>query len=180
MTRRSDHDQMTRPTGEARAGTKGARPPSARVPLTDLPPGLLLLLAAVGLPRTVLADLDIVPPESGLLYYVLALAPFALWLGVAVRRRSRRPLMDFVVVGLVYGLTLVLVHLALWDAPAGYGNRPPAGAVDFAEGFGAGWQDAALVGHVSAVALLIGVGSGLVAGLVAVAATAWRSRHLGP
>lgn len=150
---------------------------TGRFPLTDLPTGALLLLVAVGLPRTVLADLDVVAPESGLLYYVLALAPFAIWLTVAVARRSRRPFADFAVLGAVYGLSLIAVHFALWDAAAGYGNRAPAGAVDFAGQFSGGWYDVALRAHVSAVALLIGVGSGLAVALVAVIARAWRTRR---
>lgn len=150
---------------------------AARFPLTDMSLGLLLALVAVGLPRTILADLDVVPPESGLLYYVLALAPFAVWLTVAVLHRSRRPVWDFLVLGTIYGLSLILVHLVLWDADGGYGNHPPAGAVDFAERFSAGWYDLALRAHISAVALMIGIGSGLVVALVAVAARAWRIRR---
>ena len=150
--------------------------PSGRVPLTDMPAGLMLLLVAVGLPRTILADLDIVPPESGLLYYVLALAPFTAWLLAAVLRKTRRPFLDFLVLGIVYGLSLILVHQALWGAAAGYGQRPPAGAVDFAEQFGSVWYELALRAHTSAIAMLIGVGSGLVAAIVAVSARSWRSR----
>jgi hypothetical protein len=67
--------------------------------LTDMPTGLMLTLVAVGLPRTVLADLGIVAPESSLLYYFLALTPFAIWLAVAILRTSRRPFMDFLVLG---------------------------------------------------------------------------------
>ena len=80
-----------------------------------MPTWLMLALVAVGLPRTILADLDIVAPESSLLYYVLALTPFAVWLAVAVLRKSRRPFMDFLVLGVLYGLSLVVVHQLLWD-----------------------------------------------------------------
>ena len=83
---------------------------SRPVPLTDMPWALMLILVAVGLLRTVLADLDIVVPESSLLYYVLALAPFAAWLVVAVVRPTRKPVMDFLILGLLYGLSLILVH----------------------------------------------------------------------
>jgi hypothetical protein len=162
---------------KGRGGPEGAVQPSGRFPFTDMPTGLLLLLAAVGLPRTILADLDVVPPESGLLYYVLALSPFAVWLAVAVLRRSVRPFCDFLVLGAVYGLTLIAVHLAFWGAAAGYGNRPPAGAVDFAEQFSADWYDTALRAHISAVALVIGIGSGIIVALVAVTAHAWRVRR---
>lgn len=162
---------------KGRGGPEGTVKPSGRFPFTDMPIGLMLLLVAVGLPRTILADLDVVAPESGLLYYVLALAPVAVWLAVAVLRRGRRPFWDFLVLGTVYGLTLIAVHLAFWTAAAGYGNRPPAGAVGFAEQFTAEWYDIALRAHISAVALLIGIGSGVVVALVAVAARAWRVRR---
>ena len=35
-----------------------------RFPLTDMPVWLMLVLVALGLPRTILADLDILAPES--------------------------------------------------------------------------------------------------------------------
>ncbi|WP_143591158.1 hypothetical protein [Thermoactinospora rubra] len=133
-----------------------------------MPAWLLLTLVAIGLPRTILADLDIVPPESGLLYYFLALAPFAAWLAVAVLRETRKPIMDFLVLGSLYGLSLAVVHHALWNADAGYGNRPPAGAVGFAGNFSPALQDLALHGYTIMIAMAIGLGSGL-----AVAVAAW-------
>lgn len=166
-----------RRTGEPSAGSGSRGWLDARFPLTDMPTGLMLLLVAIGLPRTILADLDVVAPESGIVYYVLALAPFAVWLAVAILRVSRRPFPDFLVLGAVYAVSLIVVHLALWEADAGYGNRPPAGAVSFAERFGPGWNDVALRAHISGVALLIGVGSGVIVGLVAAGAGAWRTRR---
>lgn len=165
---REHHHEQAR-HHETSAGLLGRRFPG-----TDMPTWLMLLLVAVGLPRTVLADLDIVPPESGLLYYVLALAPFAVWLAVAILRRSRRPFLDFLLLGILYGFSLIVVHLALWDAAAGYGQRPPAGAVNFAEQFGPGWYEFALRAHTSGIAMTIGIGTGLVAALVAVVANRTR------
>lgn len=178
MNQRSEtEDNRSSSRGDQRGRSEQALRPSGRFPLTDMPTGLVLLLVAVGLPRTILADLDIVPPESGLLYYMLALAPFAVWLMVAIFRRSRRPFLDFLLLGILYGCSLIVVHQALWDAAAGYGQSPPAGAVDFAEQFDPGWYEFALRMHTSAIAMLIGVGTGLVAAVVAVAAHAWRSRR---
>lgn len=177
MTQRSSETQLNRATPEGPVGVEGAIQRSGRFPLTDMPTALMLLLVAVGLPRTILADLNVVPPESGPVYYALALVPFAVWLAVAVLRRSRRPFWDFFVLGAVYGLTLIAVHLAFWEATAGYGNRPPAAAVDFAEQFSADWYAIALRAHISAVALMIGIGSGLVVALVAVTARVWRLRR---
>ena len=143
-----------------------------------MPVWLLLTLVAIGLPRTVLADLDIVEPESGLLYYFLALGPFAVWLAVAIFRRTSRPIMDFTVLGAAYGLSLAVVHHVLWNADAGYGNRPPASAVEFAGNFGAGLQEIALHGYTVMLGMVIGIVSGLAAALIALAATkARRSRR---
>ena len=119
-----------------------------RFPATDMPVWLVLVLVALGVPRTVLADLDVVAPESGLLYYCLALVPFAVWLFVAIARRSRRPFTDFLMVGLLYGVSLAVVHQLMWT-----------------EGLA--------LKHVG-IALMIGLGSGAVVGLVALAANAVR------
>jgi hypothetical protein len=145
--------------------------------MTDLPMGLMLLLVGLGVPRTVLADLDIVPPESGLLYYFLALMPFAAWLSVAFVRRSRRPFRDFLMVGVLYGLSLVVIHQVLWSAGPSLGHNPPASAVEFADRFSGGWRDIALRGYTSVIAMIIGIGSGLVVSAVAVGSKLWRSRR---
>lgn len=144
---------------------------------TDMPTWLMLGLVALGLPRTVLADLDIVTPESTLLYYFLALTPFAAWLVVAIARKSRRPLMDFLILGVLYGLSLVVVHQVLWGVAPSLGHHPPTSAVNFADQFEPAWRELALRGYTSGVAMVIGVGSGLVAALVAVGAHVWRSRR---
>jgi hypothetical protein len=150
---------------------------SRRFPATDLPTWLMLLLVALAVPRTVLEDLGIVEPEGSLLYYFLALVPFAVWLAAAVVRRSRRPFLDFLMVGVVYALSLVLVHQVLWNVGPSLGHNPPAGAVAFADNFSAGWQDLALRGYTTGIALMIGVGSGLVVGIVALVVNACKSKR---
>jgi hypothetical protein len=163
-----------------RGGALPGRPsdPTRRFPATDVPTWLMLGLVALGLPRTFLADLDIVAPESGLLYYVLALTPFGAWLAVAVGRKSRRPMMDFLVLGFLYGLSLVLIHQLLWEVGPSLGHSPPKGAVDFADRFSGAWHEFALRAYTSGIAMTIGVGTGFVAAVVAVGARAWRSRRL--
>ncbi|MCP9953708.1 hypothetical protein [Actinomadura madurae] len=155
-----------------RTETKAPRPKR----LTDMPAGLMLALVAVGLPRTVLADLDIVEPESGLLYYFLALAPFAAWLAVAVFRRTSKPFMDFFVLGALYALSLSIVHQVLWNAAAGYGNKPTAGAANFAEKFSPAFQELALRGYTVGIATIIGVGTGLVFAAIATVVSRVRTR----
>ncbi|HEX4815175.1 MAG TPA: hypothetical protein VFV66_20730 [Nonomuraea sp.] len=142
-----------------------------------MPTWLMLTLVAIGLPRTILADLDVVPPESGLLYYVIALAPFAAWLVVAIVRETTRPVRDFLVLGALYGLSLVVVHQVLWNVGAGMGHQAPAGAASFAENFGPAFQDLAIRGYTIIIAMGIGVGSGLVVAMVALVATVVRSRR---
>jgi hypothetical protein len=175
-----------RPHESTRAGTVarvqgfarhvGSEPLMRRFPGTDMATGLILLLVALGVPRTILEDLDVVAPESGLLYYFLALTPFAIWLAVGIARRSCRPLADFLVVGILYGLSLVVIHQALWSVGPSLAHHPPASAVDFADQFGPGWRGVALRGYTSGIAMMIGVGSGVVVGLVALAAGLWRSK----
>lgn len=145
-----------------------------RFPRTDMGVALMLGLVAVGLPRTILADLGIVEPGSSLLYYVLALTPFALWLAVAALRRTRRPVMDFVVLGVLYGLSLVVVHQLLWDVGPSLGHEPPAAAVDLASAFPEALREVALRGYTVVIAMLIGLGTGSVAALVAWGAQAVR------
>jgi hypothetical protein len=146
-----------------------------RFPATDMPIWLMLVLVALGLPRTVLADLDIVAPEDSLLYYILALTPFAVWLVVAILRRSRRPFRDFLVLGILYGVSLLVVHQSLWDLGPSLGYHPPQSAVDFADQFSPAWQQFAQRTYTSGVAMLIGVGTGLVVAVTAIGSHAWRS-----
>lgn len=148
-----------------------------RFPGTDMSIGTMLLLVVIGLPRTVLADLGVVPPESGPLYYLLALTPFAVWLGVALARRTRRPLRDYLALGVLYGVSLVLVHQLLWDVSASLGHRPPTVAVGFADLVAPVWRDLALRAFTSGIALAIGVGCGLITAAVAAGARSWRSRR---
>jgi hypothetical protein len=98
---------------------------------------------------------DIVAPESGLLYYVLALVPFAAWLAVAIGRPTRKPVMDFLVLGVFYGLSLVVVHQVLWDVapPVAYGRATSI-----------------------SIAMTIGIGTG--AGAAVAAVIAWAMRRV--
>ena len=149
-----------------------ASPDRRRFPGTDMPIWLMLGLVALGLPRTILADLDIVAPESSLLYYVLALTPFLIWLLVAIIRPTRRPFRDFLILGVLYGLSLVVVHQVLWDVG---GHHPPESATDFADRFAPAWREFATRAYTAGIAMVIGVGTGVGTALVAVVAHAWRT-----
>src|SRR5262245_46442431 len=72
--------------------------------LTDMPTWLMLTLVVIGMPRTILGDLNVVPPESGILYFVIALGPYAAWIAVAIFRETRKPIADFIMLGVLYWL----------------------------------------------------------------------------
>lgn len=145
--------------------------------LTDMPTWLMLLLVAIGMPRTILADLNVVPPESGILYYILALAPFVAWIAVAIVRETRKPIMDFIVLGVLYGLSLILVHQVLWNTGVGEGKYPTQGALNFADNFSPSVHDLAMRGFSVMIALAIGIGSGIIVALIAFVAKLVRSRR---
>lgn len=142
--------------GGPRAGAFGGT-----VPGTGWSWPVLAGLVVSTLPRSVLAELGVVRPEGSALYYVLALAPFAFWLGLAVVRRTPTPLRDHLLAGAVYGVSLVVVHETLGPPLRGLARH----------------------GSTVGIAMTIGLGAGLVAGLVAAAATwvrAIRARPGGP
>lgn len=90
---------------------------------TDIPLWVLLLLALISVPRVIVHDLDMMSTDS-ILYQLMAVIPLAICLGLAILRRNKRPIYDFLVLGLFYGIFLAAVHLALWDVS--WGNNPPA------------------------------------------------------
>lgn len=142
---------------------------------TELPGWLLLTLIVLGLPRTVLTDLGIVAPDSSSLYYVLALTPFAVWLAVAIFRRTGSPIKDHLVAGTLYGLSLVVVHEALWAARSSIGHHPPQSAIRLAERFSPPLSELVLHGYALVIAMMIGLGVGLTAGVVAAIAKRVRT-----
>ena len=84
----------------------------------DLPFVAIVLLALLAVPRVVVHDLHILPLDSTL-YKFLAVAPFAAWLAVAIFRKNRRPIHDFMYLGLVFGVLLAVTHQLTWDASWG-------------------------------------------------------------
>lgn len=134
---------------------------------TEWPAWLLLGLIALGLPRTILSDLGIVEPEGSWVYYVLALVPFAAWFAVAIFRRTGSPIKDHLVAGTLYGLSLAVVHEALWAVGSSLGHHPPQSALTLAERFSSPLRELVLHGYSFVIAMMIGLGVGLIAGIVA-------------
>ena len=134
-----------------------------------------MVLIALGLPRTVLADLGIVAPESSWIYYVLALTPFAVWFALAILRRTGSPIKDHLVAGTLYGLSLVIVHEALWAVGSSLGHHPPQSATTLAGQFSSPLRDLVLHGYTFLIAMMIGIGVGLTAAIVAVVSNRVRT-----
>lgn len=151
-----------------------ARRAPRRVLGADLPLWAMLTLVALGLPRTVLADLGILVPEGSWLYYMVALTPYAVWLAVAVLRRTATPIRDHLLVGALYALSLVAVHELFWNVESSQGHNPPRPAIDLASGLASPARDLVIHGFEFGVALMIGVGSGAVMALVALASQGIR------
>ncbi|MBM7791268.1 hypothetical protein [Tenggerimyces flavus] len=141
---------------------------------TSWPAWLLVTLIALGLPRTVLSDLGVIEPEGSLVYYVLALAPFAFWFAVAIFRRTPTPIRDHLVAGGLYGLSLIAVHELLWAFGSSLGHHPPQAGLDLAERFESPLRELVLHGYTSGIALAIGLGVGVVAAAVATGANKIR------
>lgn len=68
-------------------------------------------LAALGVPRVVAHDLDLVGPVGNAL---LVFVPLAIWLVVVLWRRVPNPFLTLLVVGVAYGVLLGITHQLLW------------------------------------------------------------------
>jgi len=147
-----------------------------RFPLTDMPMWLVLVLTAVMLPRTILNDLGWLD-EGTLAYRILALVPFGIWFVVALVRKTRKPWGDFLVLGVLFGLSLALAHQVLWDVSSSLGHRPPAAAVDFANNFGSSFHDLAVRAYTVMISMGIGIGSGAAFAGIAAIVTRFRPKH---
>ncbi len=87
-----------------------------------LPVPIVVLLAALAVPRVVTHDLGVFPegsPVNSLLVFV----PPAVWLVVVLGLRAPRPFLTLTAVGLAYGAMLAVGHQLLWEAA--FGGDPP-------------------------------------------------------
>jgi hypothetical protein len=101
-----------------------------------------------------------------------------------LRRLARRrpvpeklkPLREFLVLGLLYSLTLILIHQLLWNNGTELGHQLPQAAIDFGARFDLPLRELAVRGYTVMISLLIGVGSGVAIGLFASLARVVRGR----
>ena len=143
-----------------------------------MPVWLVLLLTLLMVPRTLLSDLGIIVAETPV-YYVFALVPYAAWLGVAIFRKSEKPFREFLVLGVLYSLTLIVIHQLLWNNGTELGHQLPRAALDFGAKFDPPLRELAVRGYTIMISLLIGVGSGAVFGLIAALMRRIRTRRFG-
>lgn len=104
-------------------------PANPSLPVRRRPLGLSVLaligLAALGLPRVILHDLHIIEEMQPASWF-LALAPVAVWIAVAVAKKVPRPFLTVLMIGVFFGVMLVITHQLLWDV-AFDGNPPSLG-----------------------------------------------------
>ncbi|HIW90651.1 MAG TPA: hypothetical protein H9870_03185 [Candidatus Corynebacterium avicola] len=84
---------------------------------------VLVLLAALGAPRVVLHDLDVIH-EGTFLNSLFVFVPPLIWIIATVAARIPRPFLTNIVVGVLYGAFLLLGHQIFWDSA--FGGDPPA------------------------------------------------------
>jgi len=83
-------------------------------------PLVLIALAALGVPRVIAHDLNLVGQTINA---VLVFAPIAVWIGYVLWQRVPNPLLTLLAVGVCYGLLLAFTHQLLWDAA--FADDPP-------------------------------------------------------
>jgi hypothetical protein len=141
----------------------------------DLPIIAIALLAALTLPRVIAHDLRLIEID-GPAYTALAVVPLLIWLLVAVFRRTQRPLVDFLVLGLAYGLFLGLTHQILWDAS--WAGSPPHIGGNLAGKINPFVESLILRAFAFGSSIVTGLVFGAAFGIVAVVAMKLRKRQL--
>ncbi|MCP2637640.1 hypothetical protein K0817_013860 [Microbacterium sp. HD4P20] len=97
--------------------------PAVRRHPLGLPVLALVGLAALGVPRVILHDLHIIE-EGQPAAWILALAPVAVWITVAVAKKVPRPFVTVLMIGVFFGVMLVITHQLLWNFA--FDGSPPS------------------------------------------------------
>ncbi|MFE9243441.1 hypothetical protein [Nocardiopsis sp. NPDC006938] len=121
------------------------RPAPSRRTGLGLPFPAVVALALLAAPRVVLHDLGVLQ-EGTLVNALFVFVPPLVWIAVVVWRRVPNPFLTLLVVGVVYGVFLMLGHQLLWttawdgDPPTLGGNLsdlPPVAHAVITRGFAA-------------------------------------------
>jgi hypothetical protein len=88
----------------------------------DLPVWILMVLAALSIPRIVLHDMHAVELDS-FPYAMIAATPLIVYAGVALVLKGWRPFYTFMVLGVFLGITLAITHQLTWTTS--WGENPP-------------------------------------------------------
>ena len=135
-----------------------------------LPVPIVVLLAALAVPRVVTHDLGVFP-EGSLANSLLVFVPPAIWLAVVLGLRAPRPFLTLAAVGEAYGVMLAVGHQLLWMAA--YDGDPPSLGGNLEGALAPGLESAVL----RASAFLSSVVTGTVVGAL-VGAVAWAIARL--
>lgn len=142
---------------------------------TDIPIGVLFLLACLSMPRVVFHDLKLMPFDSTF-YLFAAIAPLLVYLAIAIFRDNKRPIYDFFVLGVFYGVLLALIHLLLWDV-AGSGHSLALGD-KLANTLDPATEALAFKVAVAHSSVLTGIGIGLILGGISLASQKIKQRKI--
>jgi hypothetical protein len=118
-------------------------------------------LAALGVPRVVAHDLNLVGPA---LNAVLVFLPILIWLGVVLWRRVPNPFLTLVSIGGVYGVLLAITHQLLWSSA--YGDNPPRLGGNLAGTMSPGAEEVLMRAFAFGSSLFTGVMVGVAVGAV--------------
>jgi hypothetical protein len=127
-------------------------------------PTLTIGLAALGAPRVILHDLEVVD-ESDAVNLVLVAAPLLAWVVAAVVTRVPNPLRALTWVGAAYGAALAVTHQLLWDRA--FEDDPPRLGGNVEGELSAGAEELLLRCFAVASSLATGLVLGALCGLVA-------------
>lgn len=146
-----------------------------RASARSLPWWGILALVVLAAPRVVLHDLDLVH-EGTVVNAVLVFVPPLVWIVTVVAWRVSRPLLTLVLVGLWYGVVLLVTHQLLWQSSLGGRDVSLGGNL---AGLDPVLQQLVVRGFAAVSSLATGLLVGTVTGLVAwgVSAAAGRVRR---
>jgi hypothetical protein len=129
-----------------------------------LPVPIVVLLAALAVPRVVTHDLGVFP-EGSPINSLLVFVPPAIWLAVVLWLRAPRPFLTLAAVGLAYGVMLAVGHQLIWAAA--YGGDPPSLGGNLEGALGPGVESAVLRASAFLSSLVTGTLVGALVGAVA-------------